>query len=125
VRASRDGGSVRISGWGSGSDAPRFSDRVRPDTFVAATAASSAAFAMSGRGARDVQVVEIHDAFSPFELMNLEAMGSSRRATRGARSRAANSAWAAASRSTLRGMKARGHPIGVCMGSRRHSMLPN
>jgi acetyl-CoA acetyltransferase len=112
---SRDGGSVRISGWGSGLDAPRFSDRVRPDTFVAATAASRAAFAMSGRRARDVHVVEIHDAFSPFELMNLEAMGFF----------AAGDAWRALARGELGvggrlavnpsgGMKARGHPIGVC-----------
>lgn len=112
---SRDGGSVRISGWGSGFDAPRFSERARPETFLAATAASKAAFAMSGRGVRDVHVVEIHDAFSPFELMNLEAMGFF----------AAGAAWRALARGELTiggrlavnpsgGMKARGHPIGVC-----------
>jgi len=60
-------------------------------------------------------VVEIHDAFSPFELMNLESMGFF----------AAGDAWRALSRGELAvggrlavnpsgGMKARGHPIGVC-----------
>jgi acetyl-CoA acetyltransferase len=112
---SREGGSVRIAGWGSGLDAPRFSDRARPDSFAAANAASKAAFAMSGRRARDVDVVEIHDAFAPFELMNLESMGFF----------AAGEAWRVLARGDLAvggrlavnpsgGMKARGHPIGVC-----------
>ncbi len=112
---SRDGGRVRITGWGAGLDAPRFSERARPDTFRAASAAASAAFAMSGRRARDVDVVEIHDAFSPFELMNLESMGFF----------APGEAWRALARGELSiggkiavnpsgGMKARGHPIGVC-----------
>jgi acetyl-CoA acetyltransferase len=99
---SREGGSVRIAGWGSGLDAPRFSDRARPDSFAAANAASKAAFA-------------IHDAFAPFELMNLESMGFF----------AAGEAWRVLARGDLAvggrlavnpsgGMKARGHPIGVC-----------
>jgi acetyl-CoA C-acetyltransferase len=60
-------------------------------------------------------VVEIHDAFAPFELMNLEAMGFFEY----------GEAWRALARGELSpqgrmavnpsgGMKARGHPIGVC-----------
>ncbi len=110
-----DTGKVRITGWGSGLDAPRFCERARPQTFRAAHVAAAAAFAMSGRHARDVDVVEIHDAFAPFELMNLEAMGFF----------APGQAWRARARGELSvggrlavnpsgGMKARGHPIGVC-----------
>jgi len=112
---SRDGGAVRIRGWGAGLDAPRFAERARPETFRAARVASSAAFAMAERTARDVDVVEIHDAFAPFELMNLESMGFFD----------AGEAWRALARGELSpggylavnpsgGMKARGHPIGVC-----------
>lgn len=112
---SSDGGAVRITGWGAGFDAPRFAERTRPETFLAATLAAKAAFAMAGRHAREVDVVEIHDAFSPFELMNLEAMGFFE----------GGQAWRALARGELAvggrlavnpsgGMKARGHPIGVC-----------
>ena len=112
---SHDCGSVRITGWGAGLDAPRFAERTRPATFRAATVAAGAAFAMAGRRARDVDMVEIHDAFSPFELMNLEAMGFFQ----------SGQAWRALARGELAiggrlavnpsgGMKARGHPIGVC-----------
>jgi acetyl-CoA C-acetyltransferase len=112
---SRHSGDVRLSGWGRGVDAPRFHERVRLGAFPAATVAADAAFAMSGRTPADVDVVEIHDAFSPFELMNLEAM----------RFFGPGESWRALARGSLAiggllavnpsgGMKARGHPIGVC-----------
>ncbi|HXV12800.1 MAG TPA: thiolase family protein [Candidatus Krumholzibacteria bacterium] len=117
-------GAVRVTGWGAGLDAPRFSERARPETFRAAHAAATAAFAMSGRSAREVDVVEIHDAFAPFELMNLEAMGFFE----------AGDAWRALARGQLSpggrvavnpsgGMKARGHPIGVCGLTSMHEVV--
>jgi len=112
---SSDEGAVRLTGWGAAMDTPRFHERLRPGEFHAAARAARAAFAMAGRTPRDVQVVEIHDAFAPFELMNLEAMGFF----------ALGDAWRALARDELSvggrlavnpsgGMKARGHPIGVC-----------
>ncbi len=112
---SRTGGVVRIAGWGSGLDAPRFAERSHPHTFRAASMAAAGAFDMAQRAPRDVDVVEIHDAFSPFELMNLESLGFF----------AAGAAWRALAKGDLAiggrmavnpsgGMKARGHPIGVC-----------
>ncbi len=112
---SHDGGAVRITGWGAGLDAPRYAERARTDAFAAARTAVTAAFTMAGRGAGDVDVVEIHDAFAPFELMNLESLGLFDYGT----------AWKALARGELSiggklavnpsgGMKARGHPIGVC-----------
>ncbi len=112
---SRDSGEVTIRGWGSGLDAPRFHERAHPGMFRAATTAAREAFAMARRGPREVDVVEIHDAFAPFELMNLEAMGFF----------PYGDAWRALARGELGiggthavnpsgGMKARGHPIGVC-----------
>jgi acetyl-CoA acetyltransferase len=105
----------RLIGWGRGSDAGRFQDRANPGRFVAATHASNEAFARAQRARSDVDVVEIHDAFAPFELMNLEAMGFFEYGF----------AWRALARGDLApggriavnpsgGMKARGHPIGVC-----------
>ncbi len=108
-------GEVRLTGWGAAMDAPRFHERAHLGEFQAASRASHAAFDMAGRSPRDVDVIEIHDAFSPFELMNLEAMGFF----------APGDAWRALAREQLTigsrvavnpsgGMKARGHPIGAC-----------
>ena len=112
---SHERGELRVTGWGAGLDAPRFSERRRPDRFVAAARAAADAFAMSARRPGEIDVVEIHDAFSPFELMNLESLGFFEPGT----------AWRALARGELTvggrmavnpsgGMKARGHPIGVC-----------
>jgi len=111
---SRDHGGLVVRGWGRALDTPRFHERTRPGEFHAATRAARDAFAMASRTPADVHVAEIHDAFSPFELMNLEAMGFF----------APGSAWRALARGELTiggrlavnpsgGMKARGHPIGV------------
>jgi len=105
----------RLTGWGRGADAVRFQDREHAGRFPAATQASNEAFLRARRARRDIDVVEIHDAFAPFELMNLEAMGFFEY----------GAAWRALARGELSpggrmavnpsgGMKARGHPIGVC-----------
>ena len=112
---SRGDGAARITGWGVAMDTPRFHERARLGEFRAAARAAHDAFAMAGRSPRDIDVVEIHDAFAPFELMNLEAMGFFPN----------GEAWRALARGELAvgsrlavnpsgGMKARGHPIGVC-----------
>lgn len=108
-------GEVRLRGWARGLDAPLFHERRRLGTFVSAAQASREAFARARVSTADVDVVEIHDAFSPFELINLEAMGFF----------PAGRAWRALEDGELEigariavnpsgGMKARGHPIGVC-----------
>ena len=115
VLSADHGASIRLTGWGRARDSTRFHDRAHPGTFVAATRASREAFARADRTPGDADIVEIHDAFAPFELMNLEAMGFHEYGT----------AWRALARGELSrggrlavnpsgGMKARGHPIGVC-----------
>jgi len=112
---SREGGGVAIGGYARGLDAPLFHERSDLAHFPAAARAARDAFAAAGVTPGDVDVVEIHDAFSPFELMNLEAMGFY----------APGRAWTALVSGELDiggrvavnpsgGMKARGHPIGVC-----------
>jgi acetyl-CoA acetyltransferase len=111
----RGRGQVAVRGWGRGVDARLFHERARLARFPSARVASRTAFARAGVAARDVDVVEIHDAFSPFELINLEEMGFF----------PAGRAWRALETGELEiggrlavnpsgGMKARGHPIGVC-----------
>jgi acetyl-CoA acetyltransferase len=116
VLSSRAGSdAASIIGWGNARDSARFHDRKHPGHFSAATEASRAAFAHAKRTPADIDIVEIHDAFAPFELMNLEAMGFF----------AYGDAWRSLAAGELMpggrvavnpsgGMKARGHPIGVC-----------
>lgn len=108
-------GGVGVRGWGRGRDVRLFHERAHLGRFEAARRAGAAAFAMAGATPGDVDVVEIHDAFSPFELINLEELGFYRM----------GESWRALEDGELEingriavntsgGMKARGHPIGVC-----------
>src|SRR3989454_133609 len=66
---------VRVAGIGQGGDA--LAVRHRPDVthFRATRDAARAAFAMAGFGPARVDFAEIHDAFTPFELISLEDLG--------------------------------------------------
>ena len=114
VLLSRDDGAVALSGWGRGLDTPLFQDRLDPTRFRATAEAAQHACTMAGRRATDVDVVEIHDAFTSFELINLEDMGFF----------PPGQAWRTLADGRLDiggdlavnpsgGMKARGHPIGA------------
>ena len=109
-------GDVWYRGWGKATDVPLFQEREDISRFTATAEASSRAREMAQVRAVDVDVVEIHDAFTSFELINLEEMGFY----------PMGSAWRALEAGGLRinsplavntsgGMKAKGHPIG-CTG---------
>ena len=109
-------GDVWYRGWGRGTDLRLFQDRPNIGRFVATAEAGLAARRLAGLEPSDIDIVEIHDAFAPFELINLEEMGFF----------PLGSAWRALDAGELTinsklavnpsgGMKARGHPIG-CTG---------
>ncbi|MEE9271347.1 MAG: thiolase family protein [Candidatus Krumholzibacteria bacterium] len=109
-----DGGEVAFAGWGKGTDTPLLQERRDVASFAATARASEAARAMAGIALDDINVVEIHDAFVSFELINLEALGFYEPGT----------AWRPLDAGDLEtsgrravnpsgGMKARGHPIGA------------
>ena len=112
---SHEGDGVEITGWGKGADTRLFQDRSDIARFAATARASRAALEHAGVTNKDIDIVEIHDAFSSFELINLEEMGFYPRGT----------SWRALESGDLDiggtlavnpsgGMKARGHPIGAC-----------
>jgi acetyl-CoA C-acetyltransferase len=109
-------GDVWYRGWGRGADLRLFQDRPDSARFVATAEASRNAQRRARVTPADIDVVEIHDAFAPFELINLEEMGFF----------GLGEAWRALDAGELDinaalavnpsgGMKARGHPIG-CTG---------
>ena len=66
---------VRVAGIGQGTDTLAVRHRRYLTSFRATQAAARAAFAMAGFGPARVDFAEIHDAFTPFELISLEDTG--------------------------------------------------
>ena len=66
---------VRIAGIGQGADSIAVRYRSDLTSFRATQAAAQAAYRMAGFGAERVEVAELHDAFTPFELISLEDTG--------------------------------------------------
>jgi acetyl-CoA C-acetyltransferase len=75
VVLTRDPAAVRIAGLGQGTDAIAVRYRSDLTSFRATRAAAQAAYRMAGYGPERVEVAELHDAFSPFELISLEDTG--------------------------------------------------
>jgi len=63
---------VRVAGIGQGTDTLAVRHRRDLTSFDATALAARAAFAMAGFGPERVDFAEIHDAFTPFELIALE-----------------------------------------------------
>jgi acetyl-CoA acetyltransferase len=103
---------VRVAGIGQGSDTIAIRYRSDLTSFRATQVAAQAAYRMAGFGPERVEVAELHDAFSPFEIISLEdtglfAAGKAGRAT-------LDGLTALDGRlpvSPSGGLKARGHPL--------------
>src|SRR2546425_805360 len=66
---------VRIAGIGQGTDTLAVRYRQNLTSFRATQVAARVAFAMAGFGPERVDFAELHDAFTPFELIALEDIG--------------------------------------------------
>lgn len=66
---------VRVAGVGQGTDTLAVRHREDLISFKATRTAARVAYAMAGFGPERVDMVEIHDAFAPFELISLEDLG--------------------------------------------------
>jgi acetyl-CoA acetyltransferase len=75
VVLSAETGPVRVAGVGQGTEAMAVRYRSDLSSFRATQAAAQAAYRMAGFGPERVEVAELHDAFSPFELISLEDTG--------------------------------------------------
>ncbi len=105
---------VRIAGIGQGSDYLALRYRDQFTSFRATQDAARAAFAMAGFGPERVEVAELHDAFTPFELISMEDLGlaPAGKATR----MMVHGETALDGRLPVNpsgGLKARGHPLGA------------
>jgi acetyl-CoA C-acetyltransferase len=110
---SSHGGDVKVRGLGHGTETIAVVDRPNLLTFGANIEAARMAYHMSGLKPKDIDIAEIHDAFSVLELINSEDMGLFPH----------GQAWKALNNGTTQlngdlpintsgGHKARGHPVG-------------
>ncbi len=77
-RFGRDGTAVRIAGQAMATDFASSFETEDARTIVGAdmsAAAARSAYEMAGFDASDVQVIELHDCFSPNEMLTYEALG--------------------------------------------------
>ena len=105
---------VRITGSGVATDSLSIHDRHDPLWLQAVQDSTERAFRMAGGGPADIDLYEVHDAFSIMSALSLEAAGFAERG-RGWRL-AADGDIRPDGRvpiSTMGGLKARGHPVGA------------
>ena len=114
VVLTRDPRRVRVAGIGHGADHMALRHRDSLTGFRATQAAARRAYAMAGRSPRDIQVAELHDAFTAFEIISSEDVGffepgQGVRALAGGRTALDGDLPINPSG----GLKARGHPVGA------------
>jgi acetyl-CoA C-acetyltransferase len=66
---------IYIKGIGAATDVLAYMDRENLMSFDATHLAAERAFKISGITKKDIDIIEVHDAFTPLELVNLEDMG--------------------------------------------------
>jgi acetyl-CoA C-acetyltransferase len=108
----RGPGPAAVLGIGQAFEAMAVVDRVDPTTFAASRVAADRAFAVAGCARKDVQVVEVHDAFAPFLLIDLEDLGFAPRGTAG-RWFTNTAPDGAPAVNPSGGILGRGHPVGA------------
>jgi len=113
--ARRQGGAIiRIAASASATDSVALHDRDDPLDLQAASRSAQRAYAQAGVGPQDIDLFELHDAFTIMSALSLEAAGF---APRGGGVRLALeeeiSLQGRIPISTMGGLKARGHPVGA------------
>jgi acetyl-CoA C-acetyltransferase len=114
VPAERAPEAIRVIGSASATDTLGIHDREDPIWLEGATLSAQRAYAQAGMGPEDIDLFELHDAFSIMAALSLEACGF---AERGAGVRLAQDGAILPTGkipiATLGGLKARGHPVGA------------
>lgn len=109
-----EAGPVRIAGLGQATDVLPLQDRDALTSFAATRAAASEAFALARCRPAEISVAEVHDAFTPFELIGAEDLGLFKPG--GAAEATSSGETALGGRLPINpsgGLKARGHPVGA------------
>ena len=107
-------GQIEVAGIGHGTDLVALQHRESQDFLRATREAAKQAYGMAGLGPGDVDVAELHDAFSILELIDLEDMGFFQRDdVRTALRKGETSLSGSLPVNPSGGLKSRGHPVGA------------
>ena len=111
---SRDPAGVRLSGIGQGTGPVSLQDREVFTSFPATQIAARRAYEMAGTTPEDIDFAEIHDAFTPFEIITSEDLGFFPPGKGGHAVLSGKTAIdGALPINPSGGLKARGHPVGA------------
>jgi len=114
VAAKLAGPKVRVAGIGQATDTHAVHEREDPTDLKAVRIASERAFSMAGATPRDVDVAELHDAFTILEIAESEAAGFfDRGGAHLAIERGETRLDGALPINPSGGLKAKGHPVGA------------
>jgi acetyl-CoA C-acetyltransferase len=114
---------VKVLGFGHGTDHHAVQHRLSLTSFSATAVAAEKAFQMANLSPKDVDVCELHDAFSILELVNMEDIGLANRGSsielvREGRTEVTGGIPV----NTTGGLKARGHPTGATGAAQIHDI---
>ncbi len=111
---SKWGATVEVAGVGLAVDTVELSNREALDEVPALGEAARRAYSMAGLGPGDIDVAEIHDAFTITAMLSIEALGFAGKGE--AAKQLARGRFHPGDKPTLNpsgGLKARGHPVGA------------
>ncbi len=105
---------INVSGIGHCTDYLSVQDRESLTSFAATKAAAKRAYLMAKRSPKDIDIAEVHDAFTPFEIIDTEDLGFFPKGEGGkAVAEGSTSLGGELPINTSGGHKARGHPVGA------------
>ncbi len=124
VMAGVDRPRIRLAGIGQATDTHAVAERADPTELTAVRLAAERSLAMAGRGPNDVDVAELHDAFTILEIAESEEAGFFRRgeghlALEKGETRLGGSLPVNVSG----GLKGRGHPVGATGIAQAHEIV--
>jgi acetyl-CoA acetyltransferase len=105
---------VKVAGLGHATDTLSLAHRDVLSGFKSTQIAAKRAYSMAGIGAQDIDVAEVHDAFTTFEIIGTEDLGFFKQGNGGnALKEGVTSLEGDIPVNTSGGLKAKGHPVGV------------
>ena len=115
---------VRLAGVGQATDTHAVHEREEPTDLMAVRRAAAASFEMAGVGPEDVDVAELHDAFTILEIVESEEVGFFKKGEGHiALEKGETSLSGRLPINTSGGLKGKGHPVGATGVAQAHEIV--
>jgi len=115
---------IKLAGIGQATDSHAVHERQEPTDLLAVRAAARKSFAMAGVKPKDVDVAELHDAFTILEIVESEEVGFFKKGEgHKALEKGLTKRNGKLPINTSGGLKARGHPVGATGVAQAHEIV--